>query len=418
MQHLDWKRLAIFDGAGVRKLLTSVKIADVCKFADVCEREERMSIYLDCNATTPVDSRVADAVIRYMTEEFGNAGSRTHEYGTRAKQAVQLARDRVAVLVDAARDEIIFTSGATESNNLAILGLAEHGERTGRKHIISSQIEHKAILEPLEHLTTKGFDVTLVAPTSGGWIDPACVAKALRKDTLLVSIMHVNNETGVIQPLAEIANALSDHPSYFHTDAAQGFGKNITTLKIPRIDLISISGHKIYGPKGVGALVARRRELKKIPLKPLFFGGGQERNLRPGTLPVPLIVGIGLAADLASKEIAIRTEQNSTFKSQLLTALAPLGPRINGDPERVLPTVINLGFPGLDSEAVMLVLKNEISISNGSACTSQNYTPSHVLKAMGLSEENISGSLRLSWCHLTPNPNWNNVVMLIKNLRR
>jgi len=260
-------------------------------------------VYLDCNATTPLEPDVEKIMIQYMSTDFGNAGSRTHEYGLRAKQAVQNARAQIADLIHADKDEIIFTSGATESNNLAILGLADFAIESGNKHIISSQIEHKAVLEPLQILEEKGFDITLVAPNNQGWVEPQEIKKYLRDDTLLVSLMHVNNETGVIQPISEIAELLESHDTIFHVDAAQGFGKEIDTLKNKRIDLMSISAHKVYGPKGIGALLTRKRDYDRLPLKPLMFGGGQEKKLRPGALPVHLIVGFGLAAELAKKTI-------------------------------------------------------------------------------------------------------------------
>ena len=229
--------------------------------------------------------------------------------------------------------------------------------------------------------------------------------------------MHVNNETGVIQPLTEICESVIDHPAFLHVDAAQGFGKQIDVLQNPRIDLISISGHKVYGPKGIGALVMRYRGFDRPPLTPLLFGGGQERGLRPGTLPVLLIVGLGLAAELASKEFRQRAKVCQKYKEKVIRALSPLQPIINGDPSRTLPHVLNLSFPGLDSEAVMLALKDIIAISNGSACTSQSYQPSHVLKAMGLSDRRIQGAVRLSWSHMTDGPNWNHVVESIQKLQ-
>ncbi len=376
-----------------------------------------MTIYLDCNATAPMEPAVSEEVMKYLTIEFGNAGSRTHEYGARAKQAVQKARDRIADVVQAQRDEVAFTSGATESNNLAILGLADHGEATGKKHIISNLIEHKAVLEPLEVLGKRGFDITLLPPTQGGWVNPEEVEKALREDTLLVSCMHANNETGVVQPLREIAQRLRDHPAYFHTDAAQGFGKDIDTLRDPRIDLISISGHKIYGPKGIGTLITRRRGFKRPPLNPLMFGGGQEKGLRPGTLPVALITGLGKAAELALKNAEQRTAKCKSFRQQALNAIAPLEPVFNGDQNRTLPHVLNISFPGLDSEAVIVSLKNHIAISNGSACTSQSYDPSHVLKSMELEKEIIQSAIRISWCHMTDEVDWGTVVDIMGKLR-
>jgi cysteine desulfurase len=352
-----------------------------------------------------------------MTEEYGNAASRTHEFGLRAKKAVQKSRSQVAKIVQAKQEDVIFTSGATESNNLSILGLAEYGEQVGKKHIISTQIEHKSVLEPLSFLSKRGFNVTLLPPTSDGWIDPEAVKRAIRNDTLLVSVMHVNNETGVIQPIEEIADVLINHSAFFHVDAAQGFGKDIQPLQNQRIDCISVSGHKIYGPKGIGALVIRKRGYNRLPLKPLMYGGGQERGLRPGTLPVPLIVGLGMAADLALKEYEERYKTCFAYRNEVVKALEPLNPVYNGDQNRTLPHVINVSFKGLDSEAIMVALKSIIAISNGSACTSQSYEPSHVLKAMGLLEEVIRGAIRISWCHMTKHPDWRLIAKKIQGLQ-
>ncbi|MDD4871352.1 MAG: cysteine desulfurase DndA [Kiritimatiellae bacterium] len=375
-----------------------------------------MSIYLDCNATTPLEPRVREVMLRYFDVDYGNAGSRTHDFGNRAKSAVQKARDQVAAVVDAEREEVIFTSGATESNNLALLGLAEYGEKVGRKHIISTQIEHKAVLEPLEALRQRGFNVTLVAPSEGGWVSPEAIREVIRPDTLLVSVMHVNNETGVLQPIAKIVEVLKEHVAFFHVDAAQGFGKIISDLQNKRIDLISASAHKIYGPKGVGALIARRRQFKRPPLTALLFGGGQERGLRPGTLPVPLIVGLGMASELALEDHVIRAKQCQSVREKALVAFASMKPSLNGDQSRVLPNVLNISFCGIDSEAVMVALKDLVAISNGSACTSSSYQPSHVLKAMGLCGEKISSALRISWCHLTPDVDWTQVARAITEL--
>lgn len=376
-------------------------------------------VYLDCNATTPVDPGIQEEVLRYMTEEFGNAGSRTHSYGHVAKERVNLARQQIAEVVDAQLDEVIFTSGATESNNLAILGLAAHAEKTGRRHIISTQIEHKAVLEPLRALATKGFDVTLLPPTSGGWVEPEDVVRALRPDTLLVSVMSVNNETGVIQPLDEIAAelAFADHHAFLHVDAAQSFGKIIEPLRNPRIDLQSISGHKIYAPKGIGALVTRRRGYSRPPLRPIMYGGGQERGLRPGTLPVPLIAGLGQAAASALRDHHMRASRCADIKRQLIDALAPLDITLNGEPARVVPHAINFSVPGIDAEAAVIALKDVAAVSNGSACTSHNYEASHVLTAMDLPADQIAGALRFSWCHLTPATDWSHVADRLTELK-
>ena len=378
-----------------------------------------MTIYLDCNATTPMEIEVREAVLKYMTTEFGNAGSRTHEFGARAKKAVQHARDQIAKMLAAEREEVIFTSGATESNNLAILGLRDYNtnqKNKPKKHIVSTQIEHKAVLEPLLEMEKFGFEVTLVAPNKAGWVEPAAIREAIREDTLLVSVMQVNNETGIIQPIAEIADMLAEHEAFFHVDAAQGFGKEISTLRNPRISMISASGHKIYGPKGIGALIVRRHGYQRVPLKPLMYGGGQERKLRAGTLAVPLIVGFGVATALALKNYEKRATFCRVFRDKLLKALAPLNPIIHGDLDRCVPHVLNFSIAGVDSEAAMLALKGIVAMSNGSACTSSSYTPSHVLKAMKLTDENIQGALRMSWCHLTEAVDWDEVVERLNRL--
>lgn len=373
-----------------------------------------MPVYLDHAATTPPDPRVTEEMLHFFREEWGNSGSRTHEWGTRARRAVEQARAQVAAVVAAGRGEVVFTSGATESNNLALLGLAEHGRATGRTHIVSTQIEHSAVLEPLQELVRRGFEVTLVPPTEGGWVDPEAIREAVRPDTLLVSVMHVNNETGVIQPLAEIAEALGDHPAYLHSDAAQGFGKELEALRHPRLDLLSISAHKIYGPKGVGALVTRRRAGKRPPLAPLMFGGGQELGLRPGTLPVPLVVGLGKAAELALQEAPLRAERSRAFRARLLGRLQELSPQVNGDPLRCVPHIVNLSFPGVTAETAMEALAEIVAVSDGAACSSQSETCSHVLAAMGVRGDRAEGALRLSWSHDTPEPDWSAFIRAIR----
>ena len=292
---------------------------------------------------------------------------------------------------------MIFTSGATESNNLAILGLAEYGERTGRRHIISTTIEHKAVLEPLDRMRQLGFEVDLAPVTSGGYVEPETIQKLLRPDTLLVSVMHANNETGILQPVHAISELLHGTPTLFHTDAAQTFGKEVNELRSLKADMVSISGHKIYGPQGIGALLVRRRGAEKRPVQPLVFGGGQERGLRPGTVPVALAVGLGEAARLASLEWETRRAQAIEVREQLLRDLQAVEHHINGNPSRCQPHVLNVSFPGLDSEAFMLATRHALATSNGSACTSGNYKPSHVLIAMGFDDERISCSIRLSY---------------------
>ena len=373
-------------------------------------------VYLDCNATTPLDPEVREVLFRYLTEEFGNEGSRTHEYGARAKQAVQKARDQVAAVVNAKRDEVIFTSGATESNNLAILGLATYGRESGKRHLIGTRLEHKAVLEPLEALENQGFEVTWLPSDDQGRVSPDDLREALRPDTLLVSVMAANNETGVRQPLEGISQIMDGHEAFLHTDAAQAFGKEIPLLRDTRIDLISISGHKIFAPKGVGALITRRRGYERPPLKPLFFGGGQERGLRPGTLPVALVAALGAAAELALRDQKKRAKVCRSIKAAALKAFAPLKPRIHGRPDETMDHVLNLAFPGIDSEALIVALKDLVAISNGSACTSSSYTPSHVMKAMGYSDDEANEAIRLSWCHLTPEVDWNGLAARIRGL--
>lgn len=373
-------------------------------------------IYLDCNATTPLDPAVLEQLLRWYTEEIGNPGSRTHEFGTKAKSAVQRSRNQLANVLQAQPEEVVFTSGATESNNIAILGLANEGRSKNRRHVVSTAIEHKAVLEPLELLASEGFEVTLVNPESSGVVSSEAVNSAIRDDTLLVSVMHVNNETGVCQPIEEIASYLADHEAYFHVDAAQGFGKDIEGLLSPRIDLISVSSHKIFGPSGVGALVSRRRGYCKPPLTPISYGGGQERGLRPGTLPTPLIVAFGTAAETALEDFAARKSRCKRIRKAALTELEPLGIRIHGDPERTLPHVVNFSVDGIDSEALMLALKDLVAISNGSACTSNSYQASHVLQAMGIGAPEVAGAVRMSWCHLTPDIDFQAVANRIRTL--
>jgi cysteine desulfurase len=367
-------------------------------------------VYLDCNATTPLEPAVAWVVRHFFESEYGNEGSRTHTFGARAKEAVQKAREQVARLVNAKPEEVIFTSGATESNNLAILGLGNWGRQHGKTHIITTRIEHKAVLEPIDHLAKDGFEVDLVAPDKDGRVEVEKITRLLRPTTMLVSVMHANNETGVIQPIDELAEAMAHHPAWLHVDAAQTFGKLIEPLRNHRIDLISASGHKIYGPKGIGVLIVRHRGKQKIPLAPLVFGGGQEQGLRPGTLPVPLIAGFGEASELGSKHYAERENQCRLFRNKFLQAIAPLKPHLHGKEEGVLPHTLNVSFPGLSAEEVMVRLRDLVAVSNGSACTSSNYQPSHVLKAMGLEKDEIVGAVRFSWCHMTPEPDWQAVV--------
>ena len=372
--------------------------------------------YFDYAATSPVLPEVAEIVLHHLTEEFGNAGSRTHALGTRAKKAVEDARAFVAQVVDANPIEVLFTSGATESNNLAILGLAQEGVSSGRKHIVTTEIEHKAVLEPIEELRKRGFEVDVVGCNPTGRVAPESILELIRPDTLLVSVMHVNNETGIKQPIAEIAEQLGNGV-YLHVDGAQGFGKDLETLQNKRIDLISISGHKIYGPKGVGALVARRRGINPIPLTPLMFGGGQELGLRPGTLAVPLIAGLGIAAKLAISEHTERQNTVSRIENQVIEMIEKCGGVLNGDRRFGLPYIVSASITGLDSEAFMVAAKDTIALSNGAACASSTYTTSHVLEAMGLPEDRLRYTVRISWSHLSGPPPADELARIVNNSR-
>lgn len=377
-----------------------------------------MPIYLDTAATTPVDARVRDEVMRYLDGEFGNAGSRTHAFGARARSAVEQARHHVAAVVGATRGDVIFTSGATESNNLAILGLAAHASRSNRRHIVTTAIEHHAVAEPVRALAARGFEVTEIAPGTGGAVSSADVLAALSADTCLVAVMHVNNETGILQPIEAIADGLADHQAFFHVDAAQGYGKALAALRHPRIDLLSVSGHKIGAPKGIGALIARRRGRRRPPLEPLMYGGGQERGLRPGTLPVALIAGLGRAAELALAECEDRAARCLALRRQVLEGLAPLAPAINGDPPLTVPHILNVSFGHVDAEAVIEAWRDLVAISNGAACTSAQVTCSHVLGAMRLPPARIAAAVRLSWQHDTPLPPLAQMVAALEPLVR
>jgi len=374
-------------------------------------------VYLDYNATTPLDPRVFDAMKPWFLEQPGNAGSRTHLFGLRAKDAVEAARAEVARHFAAAPEEIVFTSGATESNNIVILGIAAYGEATGKKHIISTAIEHKAVLEPLEQLSRRGFDVEIVPVSAGGFVEPETIKSSVRNDTLLISVMHANNETGVLQPVEEIAAIAGNAGVPLHIDAAQTFGKELESLQRLECDFASISAHKIYGPKGVGAILVRRRAGSKRILDAITFGGGQERSLRPGTLPVPLVVGLGRAAAIAAVEWRERRTHAASLKARLLGGLRQIDAVINGDQTRCQPHIVNVSFSGVDSEALMMATREQIAISNGSACTSTSYSPSHVLLAMGYDEDRIDSAVRISWGPGIDDLPVNALVDSVKSLR-
>ncbi|KVX03717.1 cysteine desulfurase DndA [Shewanella frigidimarina] len=373
-----------------------------------------MTVYLDMNATSPVLPEVAELVVNFMVKEYGNAGSRTHEFGNVAKKAVEIARKQVADVVSADKSEVIFTSGATESNNIAILGLRDFAENLNKKHIITTRIEHKAVLEPIEHLVNNGFEVSYLNTDETGLVKASDLANLLREDTFLVSIMHVNNETGSIQPLTELCDVLSSHHAYFHVDAAQSFGKLSEGLENSRIDMISVSGHKLYAPKGIGALVMKRRGFTRPPLKAIMFGGGQEKSLRPGTLAVPLIAGLGLACEIAAKNSLLWQKHALELKKSIIIELDKLSAKYNGN--NTSPFVLNFSIPGVNSEAAMVMLKGVAAVSNGSACTSSSYTPSHVLSAMGLDSNRIKESIRMSWSYDVQELPLNPIIEKLKQL--
>ena len=357
-------------------------------------------IYLDNAATTPLEPAVFEVMKRYFLYDFGNAGSRTHGYGAAAAAAVEEARREVGLVVDASPEEVIFTSGATESNNIAIQGLREDLRNRREIHIITTAIEHKAVLEPVEALLD--FPVTVLPVDSSGRVDPSDVADALKDSTGLVSIMHVNNETGIVQPIDDIAAVLENHWAWFHVDAAQGFGKDLPSLRNKRIDMISLSGHKIYGPKGVGALITRQRpDRTRPPLNPIAVGGGQERGLRAGTLPVPLIAGLGEAARLCRTNNDARNAATQQRASEILKFIDDNGGTVNGDRTNSISNNINASVEGLDSEAFIVSTKDLIAVSNGAACSSASYRLSHVLRAMNLPQERQTSAIRFSPSHLT-----------------
>ncbi len=377
---------------------------------------EPQPVYLDCAATTPIEPEVMETMTYHMGHEFGNPASQMHSFGQRARSSVEKARNQIANVVSAKRSEVIFTSGATESNNLAILGLADEGRKTNRKHIITTQIEHQSVLSPMNQLANAGFEVDYLPVENHGQVNPELFSTILRPDTLLVSIMQINNETGVRQPISEITELLKDHPAYFHVDGAQGFGKELSVLSLPRIDLISISGHKIYGPPGIGALIARRRGKERPPLNPLIHGGGQELGYRSGSLPVHLIAGFGKASELAVTQAEQREKKCREFKAHLLDALSPLDFQINGIPEHIVANIINLRIGEINAEILIDALLDYVAISDGAACSSASTVCSHVLSSMGLSSKQIEASVRLSWCHFTPEPNWGIIVDVIQKL--
>ncbi len=355
----------------------------------------RSPIYLDYAATTPIDPRVADAMIECLRENTlqGNPSSMGHDYGRRARACVEKARAQVAAAIKARPDCIVWTSGATESNNLALLGAARfHADRG--QHIVSSRTEHKAVLDALKQLETEGFSVTYLKPGSDGLVTVDHVKDALRDDTQLVSLMHVNNEIGVIQDIAAVGTLCRERGILFHVDAAQSVGKVPIDVQAMCLDLLSLTAHKVYGPKGIGALYTRRTP--PVGLRPLMFGGGQELGLRSGTLPTHQIVGMGLAFELAEREREADVARIHALRERLWEGISKLSDvELNGHPERRVCSVLNVSFHGVEGESLQFAL-GDLAVSTGSACASASETPSYVLRALGRSDQLAQSSLRFS----------------------
>ncbi len=349
-------------------------------------------VYLDYQSTTPLDPRVFEVMKPYFLEHFGNPHSRSHAYGWAAEEATEMAREHVAGLIGANAKEIIFTSGATESNNMALKGLADfYGDK--RKHIITIPTEHKCVLESCRQLERKGFEVTYLPVEKNGLVDLEKLKAAMREDTLVVSIMAVNNEIGVIQPLKEIGALCRSNGTFFHTDAAQAFGKIPLDVEAMNIDLMSISGHKIYGPKGIGAIYVRRRP--RVRLGALIHGGGQERGFRSGTLPTPLVVGLGEAARIAKEEMTKDAAHVQKLGEKLYHGLFDVIPDIylNGDKEQRYMGNLNISFAYIEGESMLMAIR-DLAVSSGSACTSASLEPSYVLHALGVGDDLAHTSIR------------------------
>ena len=358
-----------------------------------------MSIYLDWNASAPIAPEVVETMMEVYRNQIGNADSRTHAYGEAVRAVVEHARKQVAALLGVTSAEVFFTSGATESSNIAIQGLAAYAEQSGKRHIITSAIEHKAVLETVKAMGRRGFDVDIVAPEPSGRVAKEKILEKLRADTLLVSLMHVNNETGVIQPVEELGAELEKREILFHVDATQSCGKLVDELRRLKYRMLSFSAHKMRGPQGVGVLVLKKRDYKLPPVKAILYGGEQERGIRPGTIPAALAAGCGKACELAAMRYKEDSRKLQQIKAMLLQMIdeAGLAYSVNGDAEFSLPSTLNLSLHGISAEALMIAARDDCAISNGSACTSKSYAPSYVLAAMGVSAEQIESSIRLSW---------------------
>ena len=351
-------------------------------------------IYFDYQATTPMDKRVLDAMMPTLTTEFGNAGSKSHSFGWDAENLVEKARQQVADVIKADSKDIIFTSGATESNNLAIKGVARFNKTEIKNHIITTKIEHKCVLESCKYLELKeGFKITYLDVNNKGLINIEDLKKAITENTILVSIMGVNNEIGVIQDLKEIGKICREKGVYFHTDCAQAFGKILLDVEDMNIDLMSISGHKIYGPKGIGALYVRRKP--RVRIEPIIHGGGQERGLRSGTLAVPLIVGLGKASELMIEDHDKDTKKIEKLANKMIDEFLKIKKvELNGDREKRWLGCLNFSFAGIEGESLMMAI-NDVAVSSGSACTSATLDPSYVIKAIGTKDELAHSSIRI-----------------------
>ncbi len=352
-----------------------------------------LPIYLDNHATTRTDPRVVEAMLPYFTTIYGNSASLSHRYGWEAAAAVDRAREQIAEALGAEPAEIVFTSGATEANNLALKGAVAHLKRRGN-HLVTAATEHKAVLDPLRRLAREGWDLTIVPCDPHGRVSAEAIAAALTNETVLVSVMAANNEVGTLNPIAAIGQICRARGILFHTDATQAVGKVLLAVQDAGIDLLSLSAHKIYGPKGVGALYVRRRD-PPVRLAALFDGGGHERGFRSGTVAVPLVVGLGEALALAVGERDAEAARLRALRDRLHAGIAEREPaiRLNGHPTERLPGNLNLSFAGIDGEALMMAMR-DVAVSSGAACTSANPEPSHVLLAMGLTEDLARASLR------------------------
>lgn len=355
--------------------------------------EIKFPIYLDSHATTPVDPRVFEAMKPYFTENFGNASSLDHSFGYDASVAVQQARESIANSIGANMDEILFTSGATESDNLALMGVMEKNKSKGN-HLITCVTEHKAVLDTAKHLENSGYKVTYLPVDEYGLIDPDELENSITEETVLISIMFANNEIGTIQNVSEIGKIAHEHDVYFHTDAAQAVGHIPIDVKEMNIDLMSFSSHKIYGPKGIGALYIRSLH-PRVKINPIIFGGGQERNIRSGTLNVPGIVGFAKAIEIAHEDMKLENEKFKKWTDSMLQTFTKMGGKLNGHPTQRLAHNLNIRFDGVESKAIINSISKKLAISTGSACTTKMVEPSHVLLSIGLTEDECHSSIRL-----------------------